>query len=133
MLEFYDRRDGQCLILDTSDWFDNWPSIILSSKDILSSLLGKRFFKVLFLFSYIFRMKFRKKDSSEGIYHLSNTIDQVPFIKYRFSDTIYQISFIKYQLSNTIYQISFAVKFFLMNEWINQSINQVFIEWHICH
>ena len=61
-------------------------------------------------------------------YHLSNTFYQIPFIKYHLSNTVYQIPIIKYRLSNTIYQIPFAVKKFLMNE----SINQVFLERHIC-
>ena len=55
--------------------------------------------------------------------NLSNAIYQIPFIKYPLSNTIYQIWFIKYLLSNTVYQIPFAVKFFLMNQWINQSMN----------
>ena len=42
-------------------------------------------------------------------YTLSNTIYQIPFIKYHLSNT-----FIKYHLSNTIYQIPF-IKYHLSN------------------
>ena len=66
------------------------------------------------------------------------TFYQIPFIEYHLSNTIYQIPFIKYllikyHLSNTIYQILFAVKKIFFNQWMNQSINRVLLEWHICH
>ena len=60
-------------------------------------------------------------------YHLSNTIYPIPFIKYHFSNTTNQIPFNRYHLSNTIYHIPFFLK------WMNQSINRVFLEQHICH
>ena len=79
-------------------------------------------------------------------YHLSNTVYQIPFIKYPLSNTIYEMPFIKYLSSNTIFQIMInkyhlsnticTQNFFLMNQsmnqWMNESINRVFLERHIC-
>ena len=69
-------------------------------------------------------------------YHLSNTFYQLPFIKYHLSNTIYLIPFFKYHLSNTFYQIMF-IQYHLQskiffNQSMNQSLNRVFLERHIC-
>ena len=85
-----------------------------------------------------YQIHFIKHNLSKTIYQIpfilyllsntvSNTIHQISFIKYNLSNAIYQIPFIKYCLSNTI-----CSQFFLMNEWMNQWINRVFLECHIC-
>ena len=70
-----------------------------------------------FLSNTIYQLPFIK-------YHLSNTFYQISILKYHLANTIYQILFIKYHLSNTIYQILFIKKLtliFLMNQTMSVS------------